>query len=92
VYTYYRANFSTKGPIKRSVKHVLPTGTTPVTKVNGRRLVGPWEFFCGGWKDLGNNTSFRDGASKAKAFPDSRRGKLDKNLLLTNLRMEIGDT
>jgi hypothetical protein len=41
---------------------------------------------------LGCNKSFQDGASKAKAFPDSRPGKLDKNLLLKNSRMEIGDT
>jgi hypothetical protein len=76
----YRPEFSTKGE-KKYVKHVLPTGATPVAEVDGKRSVGAWEFFYGGWKDLGNN-NFRDGASKAQPFPDSRRGKLDSNLLL----------
>ena len=89
----YRPEFATKGD-KQYVKHVLPTGATPVPEVDGKRKVGPWEFFYGGWKDSGNN-SFRDGASKSEPFPDSRQGKLDKSLLLrmglTKERMEIGD-
>ncbi len=71
----YRPEFSTKGE-KKYVRHVLPTGASPVAEVDGKRMVGPWEFFYGGWKDSGYN-SFRDGASKSEPFPDSRQGKLD---------------
>jgi hypothetical protein len=76
----YRPEFSTKGD-KKYVKHVLPTGATPVAEVDGKRSVGDWEFFYSGWKDSGDN-SFRDGASQAKPFPESRRGQLDRHLLL----------
>jgi hypothetical protein len=89
----YRPEFSSKGD-KKYVKHVLPTGATPVMEVDGKRTVGPWEFFYGGWKDSSSN-GFRDGASKAEPFPESRRGKLDGNLLLrmglTSERMLRGD-
>jgi hypothetical protein len=75
----YRPEFAAKGE-KKYVRHVLPTGASPVAEVDGKRAVGPWEFFYGGWKDMGDN-SFRDGASKAEPFPESRRGKLDEHLL-----------
>ena len=76
----FRPEFATKGE-KQYVRHVLPTGASPVPEVDGKRKVGPWEFFYGGWKDLANN-SFRDGSTKAEPFPESRRGKLDNHLLL----------
>jgi hypothetical protein len=75
----FRPEFATKGE-KKYVRHTLPTGASPVAEVDGKRMVGPWEFFYGGWKDLGNN-NFRDGANKAEPFPESRRGKLDEDLL-----------
>lgn len=52
-----------------------------MAEVDGKHTVGPWEFFYAGWKDSGRNR-FRDGATKADPFPESRRGKLDKDLLL----------
>jgi hypothetical protein len=76
----FRPEFLTKGD-KNYVKHVLPTVASPVMEVDGKRTVGQWEFFYGGWKDSGSN-GFRDGASKAQPFPDSRHGKLDNYLLL----------
>jgi hypothetical protein len=89
----YRPEFSPKGE-KQYVRHVLPTGASPVPEVDGKRAVGPWEFFYGGWKDMGDN-GFRDGASKAEPFPESRRGKLDEHLLsqlgLTTERMTSCD-
>ena len=75
----YHPEFAPKGE-KHYVRHVLLTGASPVPEVQGKRAVGPWEFFYGGWKDMGDN-GIRDGASKAEPFPESRRGKLDEHLL-----------
>jgi len=76
----YRPEFAAKGG-KNYVRHVLPTGASPVLEVDGKRALGPWEFYYRGWKDIGEN-SFRDGANKAEPFPESRHGKLDAQLLL----------
>jgi hypothetical protein len=39
----YRPEFATKGE-KKYVRHVLPAGASPVPEVDGKRMVGPWEF------------------------------------------------
>ena len=76
----------------------MPAGATPAPRnpQTNKRTIGDWEFNYTGWKQpLQDPTLFRQGATKDNLFPESRRGKLDKDLLkkmgLTKERMQDRD-
>lgn len=62
--------------------HALPTGATPVPEVNGVRQVGGWDFHYQGWRRDPSRPAFRSGASRDNPLPESRRGCLDKDMLI----------
>ena len=81
----YRPRFNDK--TKAYVRHSLPTGASPVPEKDGKREVNGWNFHYRGWNKATDEsipvedrgTLFRDGATIADQFPDSRKGCLHKS-------------
>jgi hypothetical protein len=91
----FRPEFGATAP-KQYKRHSMPTGVHPVPKnPEGKRVVGDWEFHYKGWEDDAGNGGGRQGATGDDMFPQSRKGKLDADLLemlgLTKERMVKGD-
>ena len=60
--------------------HSLPTGVSPVAKNgDGKRVEGGWEFYYDGWK---SPKTHRLGSLSDNLFPKSRKGELDREILL----------
>jgi hypothetical protein len=83
----FQPEFGTNTP-RQYKQHSMPTGAQPVPKnLDGKRIVKDWEFFYKGLEDKDDTSN--------NIFPESRKGKLDGNLLetlgLTKERMVQGD-
>ena len=92
----YRPRFEKTGE-KKYVHHVLPTGAKPVpVNAEGKRIVDGWEFHYDKWiSEAAANEKNRSGATSTAPFPESRKGRLDYDLLkkmkLTKKRLVEGD-
>jgi hypothetical protein len=82
-YTFQPTFLKTAGG--RYFGHQLPTGAmpVPVNQETSTRSHSGWEFHYQGWKRTdADPPAFRDGATRDNLFPESRKGSLDKDLLI----------
>jgi hypothetical protein len=91
----YRPKFLKTGT-KNYAHHSLPTGARPVpVDPQGKRVVDGWEFHYQKWNQHSASAGSRSGATSTNPFPDSRKGRLDYELLkrmkLTKKRIVEGD-
>ena len=92
----YRSKFEKTGE-KKYAHHSLPTGARPVpANDEGKRIIDGWEFHYDKWiSEAAANEKSRSGATNTTPFPESRKGRLDYDLLkrmrLTKKRLVEGD-
>jgi hypothetical protein len=92
----YRSKFLKTGD-KKYAHHALPTGARPVpVGSEGKRVVDGWEFHYEKWASPETtNNKKRSGATSTSPFPETRKGRLDYDLLkkmkLTKKRIIEGD-
>ena len=92
----YRPAFNAR--TKKYVKHVLPTGATPVPKNDqGKRICNGWEFHYRGWDKSEDESIPEDcrNSFRPEPTPGYRKGSLDADVLrrlgLTKQRMVDAD-